>query len=65
MAVNIHRPFMNNTGLDTQNCLTKLLADMSPDSENETDMINHSMYCNDVSFKNLLNSSSSKISILN
>ena len=64
MAVNINRPFMNNTGLTEQNCLNNLLHVLSPDLENEPDIIDHSKYYNDNDFRNVLQSGS-EISILN
>ena len=65
MAVNINRPFMNNTGLNEQNSLTNLIKYISPDMENETDIMNHSRYYNDTDFKAVLQQSNSEISILN
>ena len=64
MGVNINRSFMNNTGLTDQNCLNNLLHVLSPDLENEPEIIDHSKYYNDNDFRNLLQSGS-EISILN
>ena len=54
MAVNINRSFMNNTDLTEQTCLNKLLQNMSPELENETETIHHSMYYSDTDFRNVL-----------
>ena len=45
---------MNNTGLNERNCFTNLIQSISPDLENETSIINHSKYYNDVDFKTTL-----------
>ena len=42
MATNINRTFMNNTGLNENNCLNNLLHNISPELENETNIISHS-----------------------
>ena len=65
MAVNLNRQFMNNTGLDRNNCLTNLLNSISPSTENETDIINHSKYYDSASFKNVLNGYNTELGILN
>ena len=40
MAVNINRPFMNNTCLNENNCFSNLIHQISPNIENERDIIN-------------------------
>ena len=55
---------MNNTGLNEHNCLVKLIQNISPNMENEIDILNHSRYYSDYDFKNLLNTNI-EISILN
>ena len=44
--------------------MSHLLERISPEIENETDLIEHSKYYNDVDFKNLLHNAKSKISML-
>ena len=39
MAVNINRPFMNDTGLNETNCFANLIHHISPNIENEIDII--------------------------
>ena len=51
MAINMHRSFINNTGLNENNCLNSLLDNVSPEFENECDIISHSKYCTDVDFQ--------------
>ena len=65
MAVNINRPFMNNTGLNENNCFSNLIHHISPNIENEIDIINHSTYCNDDDFRDVLKNTKSELSILN
>ena len=65
MAVNINRPFMNNTGLNENNCFSNLIHHISPNIENEIDIINHSTYYNDDDFKDVLKNTKSELSILN
>ena len=54
MTVNINRPFMNNTGLNENNCFSNLIHHISPTIENEIYIINHSTYCNDDDFRDIL-----------
>ena len=65
MAVNINRPFMNNTGLNVNNCFSNLIHHISPNIENEIDIINHSTYYNDDDFRDVLKNTKSELSILN
>ena len=65
MAVNINRTFMHNTDLTEKTCLNKLLQQLSPDLENETEIINHSRYYNDSDFRNLLQHRKGDLIILN
>ena len=46
--------FIHNIGLNEENSLSHLLERISSEIENETDLIKHSKYYNDVDFKNLL-----------
>ena len=56
---------IHNIGLNEENSLSNLLERISPEIESETDLIEHSKYCNDVDFKNvLLHNTKSKISML-
>ena len=65
MAVNINRPFMNNTGLNENNCFSNLIHHISPNIEKEIDIINHSTYYNDDDFKDVLKNTKSELSIPN
>ena len=65
MAVNINRPFMNNTGLNENNCFSNLIHHISPNIENEINIINHSTYYNDDDFRDVLKNTKSELSILN
>ena len=65
MAVNLNRPFMNNTGLNENNCFSNLIHHISPNIENEMDIINHYSYCNDDDFRDVLKNTTSELSILN
>ena len=56
--------FIHNMGLDERNSLSHLLDQISPEIENETTVIEHSKYYNDVEFKNVLQNANSKISML-
>ena len=49
---NMHtNAFIHNTGLNEENSLTHLLNAISPDEENETVLIKHSKYFDDLDFK--------------
>ena len=63
---NMHtNSFLHNIGLNEENSLSHLLDQISPEIENETNLLEHSKYYNDVDFKSVLhNASSSKISML-
>ena len=50
----MHRSFINNTGLNENNCLNSLLDNVSPEFKNECDIISHSKYCTDVDFQEIL-----------
>ena len=39
MTININCSFINNTGLNENNCLNSMLYDVSPEFENECDII--------------------------
>ena len=56
--------FIHNIGLNEENSLSHLLDKISPEIENETDLLEHSKYYNDVDFKNVLHNANSKISML-
>ena len=55
--------FIHDTGLNEENSLTHLLNSMSSDEENETVLIEHSKYFDDLGFKNILRNKISKLSI--
>ena len=57
-------PFIHNIGLNEKYSLSHLLDRISPVIDNETTLIEHSKYYNDVKFKNVLQNTNSKISIL-
>ena len=65
MAINMHRSFINNTGPSENNCLNSLLDNVSPEFENECDIISHSKYCTDVDFKEILQEANCDICIVN
>ena len=65
MAVIINRSFMNNTGLNENNCFSNVIHHISPNIENERDIIKHSTYYNDDDFKDVLKNNKSEFSILN
>ena len=54
MAINMHRSFINNTGFSENKCLNCLLDNVSPEFENECDIISHSNYYTDVDFQEIL-----------
>ena len=56
--------FIHNTGLTEENSLVHLLDAISPQEENEADIIKHSKYYDDIDFNNALQSYNSKISML-
>ena len=64
MANAYTNPFIHNIGLNEKNSLSHLLDHISPEIDNETTLIEHSKYYNDVEFKNVLQNTNSKISIL-
>ena len=64
MAINIHRSFINNTGLNENNCLNSLLDNVSPEFENEC-IISPSKYCTDVDFQEILLEANCDIYIVN
>ena len=51
MVINMHRSIINNTGLNENKCFNSLLDNVSPEFENECDIISHSKYCTDVDFQ--------------
>ena len=64
MANRYTNSFIHNIGLNEENSLSHLLDKISPEIENETDLLEHSKYYNDVDFKNVLHNANSKISML-
>ena len=64
MANRYTNSFIHNIGLNEKNSLSHLLDKISPEIENETDLLEHSKYYNDVDFKNVLHKANSKISML-
>ena len=54
MAITMYRSFICNTGLNENNCLNSLLDNVSPEFENECDIISHTKYCTDVDFREIL-----------
>ena len=56
--------FIHITGLTEENSLVHLLDAISPQEENEADIIEHSKYYDDIDFNNALQSYNSKISML-
>ena len=64
MANRYTNSFIHNIGLNEENSLSHLLEKISPEIENETDLLEHSKYYNDVDFKNVLHNANSKISML-
>ena len=56
--------FIHNTGLNKENSLTHLLDAISPDMENEVDLVQSSKYYDDESFKIELNSINNRLCIL-
>ena len=65
MVININRSFINNTGLNESNCLYSLLDNVSPEFENECDIISNSKYCTDVDFQEILQEAHCDICIVN
>ena len=65
MAIYLHRSFINNTGLNENNFLNSLLDNVSPEFENECDIISHSKYCIDVDFQEILQEANCNICIVN
>ena len=61
----MHHSFINNTGLNENNCLNSLLDNVSPEFENECDIISHSKYCTDVDFQEMLQEANCDICIVN
>ena len=64
MANAYTNPFIHNIGLNEENSLSHLLDHISPEIENETTLIKNLKYYNDVEFKNVLQNTNSKISML-
>ena len=56
--------FIHNTGLNEKKYLSHLITAMSPDSENESTLIEHSKYYGDAEFEHALQQYNNKISIL-
>ena len=64
MIMGNSKSFIHNTGLTEENSLVHLLDAISPQEENEVDIIEHSKYYDDKDFNNALQSYNSKISML-
>ena len=64
MANTYTNSFIHNIGLNEENSLSYLLDKISPEIENETDLLEHSKYYNDADFKSVLHNANSKISML-
>ena len=56
---------MNNTCLNENNCFSNLIHHISLNIENEIAVINHSTYCNNDDFRDVLKNTKSELSILN
>ena len=56
--------FIHDTGLNEENSLSYLINEISPDSENESTLIEHSKYYRDIEFEYALQQYNSKMSIL-
>ena len=56
--------FIHNTGLNEENSMPHLIDAISPDSENESTLIEHSKYYGDTEFEHALQQCNSKISML-
>ena len=54
MAININHSFINNTCINENNCLSSLLDNVSPEFENECNIISYSKYYNDADFQEML-----------
>ena len=65
MAMNINRSFINNTRLNESDSLNSLLKNVSPEFENECDIISHSKYCTAVDFQEILQETNPDVCILN
>ena len=65
MAININRSFINNTGLNENNSLNSLLDNVSPEFENECNIISHSKYGTGVDFQEILQEANCDICIVN
>ena len=63
MANTYTNSFIHNIGLNEENSLSHLLNKISPEIENETDLLEHSKYYNDADFKIVLHNANSKISM--
>ena len=59
-----HNLFIHNIGLNENNSLSHLLETISPDMEDESNIIEESKYYDDTDFKDALQQYNSKISIL-
>ena len=56
--------FIHNTGLNEENSLSHLIDAISPDSENESTLIEHSKYYGDTEFEHALLKMKCKITII-
>ena len=59
-----HNSFIHNIGLNENNSLSHSLETISPDMEDESNIIEESKYYDDTDFKDALQQYNSKISIL-
>ena len=64
MTMANNNQFIHNTGLNKDNSLMHLLDAISPDMENEVDLVQSSKYYDDESFKIELNGINSRLCIL-
>ena len=64
IANTLRNLFIHNTGLNEENPLSHLIDAISPDSENESTLIEHSKYYGDAEFEHALQQYNSKISML-
>ena len=60
-----HNSFIHNIGLNENNSMSHLLETISPDMEDESNIIEESKYYDDTDIKDALQQYNSKISFLN
>ena len=59
------RDFVNNENINESNSLVHLIEHINPESEEETNLLQHSLYYNNNEFKNILEDTHGKLTILN